>query len=202
MWQTDILKKYKALKLEIEAMYQAPSQEDIFLTMLGAGKPPSKPTQKYAVIIPRLPDASTLDALKADIPEDVAYDVVETLKPSTANRIKYILQAGQFASSAESKTNGRNLTLNIIPAPGKETEEYSTVWADINAAFMEDGFLDTWEINCGSLKLFCNRKVLEESQKNAGIREISILDEDVLNLKIALGASQDVNEFLAMLEKA
>jgi hypothetical protein len=197
MWQTDLLKKYKALKLEIEAMYQPPSQEDIFLIMLGAGKTSSKPSQKYAIVMPRLPDAPTLDVLKADIPEDVTYEIMETLKPSTANRIKFLLQSGPFMN-AESKTDGRNMTLNVTP--GKDIEEYSTVWADINTAFLEDGFLDTWTINCGELKIYCNRKIMEERAKNSVIRDISILDEDVLNLKISLGVSQDVNDFLAMLE--
>jgi hypothetical protein len=198
MWQPNLLKKYKALKLEIEAMYQPPSQDEIFLTMLG--KPSSKSTQKYAIIMPRLPEAATLEALKVDIPEGTAYEIIEALKPSTANKIKYSLQAGQCAS-AESKTSGRNLTLNVVPMPGKDMEEYATVWADINEALLEDGFLDSWEINCGELKMLCNRKIMEERRKNAGIRDISILAEDVLNLKIALGATQDVNDFLAMLER-
>lgn len=197
MWQTDLLKKYKSLKLEIEAMYQPPSQEDIFMTMLGAGKPSSKPTQKYAIVMPRLPES--LDALKADIPEDVTYEIFEALKPSTANRVKFILQSAQ-AMNADSKTEGRHLNLNVMVTPGKDVEEYSSVWADINTAFLEDGFLDTWTINCGELKIHCNRKIMEERAKNSVIRDISILDEDVLNLKISLGVSQDVNEFLAMLE--
>jgi hypothetical protein len=196
MWQTDLLKKYKALKLEIEAMYQPPSQEDIFTLMLG-GKASGKQPQKYAIIMPRLPES--LDAFKADIPNDVAYEIIEALKPSTANRIKFILQSGQCAN-ADSKTDGRNLTLNVTVMPGKDIEEYSTVWADVNAAFLEDGFLDTWTINCGELKIYCNRKIMEEKAKNSVIRDISILDEDVLDLKIALGATQDVNDFLAMLE--
>ena len=150
------------------------------------------------IIVPRLPDASTLDALKAEIPEDVAYEISENLKPSTINQIKFLLQSAQ-CPNADSKTDGRHLTLNAT-LPGKDIEGYSTVWADINAAFLEDGFLDTWEINCGELKIYCNRKVMEETAKNSVIRDISILDEDVLDLKIALGASQDVNEFLAMLE--
>jgi hypothetical protein len=197
MWQTNLLKKYKALKLEVEAMYQAPSQEDIFLTMLGAGKPSSKPSQKYIIVMPRLPGFATMAELRAEIPEDVTYEIMENLKPSTVNKIKFILQSGPFMN-AESKTDGRNMTLNVTP--GKDIEEYSTVWADINAAFLEDGFLDTWTINCGELKIYCNRKIMEERAKNSVIRDISILDEDVLNLKISLGVTQDVNDFLAMLE--
>jgi hypothetical protein len=198
MWQTDLLKKYKSLKLEIESGYNAPSQEDIFLTMLGAGKLPSK-SQKYLVILPRLPDDATLAELKTGIPEGTVYEVVENVKPSTLNRIKYLLQSGQ-CMSADSKTTGRHLDLNVVVMPGKDIEEYGTVWADINEAFLEDGFLDTWNINCGDLKLYCNRKIMEERRKNAGIRDISILAEDVMDLKIALGATHDVNEFLAMLE--
>ncbi|MCX5884346.1 MAG: hypothetical protein NT096_00275 [Proteobacteria bacterium] len=202
MWQTELLKKYKNLKLEIEAMYQPPSQDDLF-TLLFSGKPTSssKSSQKYAIIMPRLPAFATLAEFKADIPGDVVYEIIENVKPSTANQIKHILQAGQCVS-AESKTDSENrhLILSVMVMPGKDVEEYSTVWADINTAFLEDGFLDTWTINCGELKIHCNRKIMEERAKNSVIRDISILDEDVLNLKIALGASQDVNDFLALLE--
>ena len=200
MWQTDILKKYKALKLEIESIYQPPSQDDLFKIIFG-GKAESggKPFQKYAIILPRLPKAADLEALKVDIPEEVIYEIIEAMKPSTSNRIKYLLQSAQVAS-ADSKTDGRHLTLNVMPMPGKDMEEYAKVWADINEELLGDGYFDTWEISCGDMKLYCNRKIMEERRKNAGIRDISILDEDILNLKIALGSSQDVNEFLAMLE--
>jgi hypothetical protein len=199
MWQTELLKKYKALKLEIESGYNSPSQENIFLAMLGAKSLPSKSNQKYLIILPRLPDDTTLAELKKGIPEGTVYEIIENLKPSTTNRVKYLLQSGQ-CMSADSKTTGRHLDLNVAVMPGKDIEEYGTVWADINEAFLEDGFLDTWNINCGDMKLYCDRKIMEERRKNAGIRDISILAEDVMNLKIALGATQDVNEFLAMLE--
>jgi hypothetical protein len=197
MWQTELLKKFKDLNIEIVASKGQPDQNA--LELLLTGKIPPKPEPLYNIYMPKRPSATIQAQIEEVIPKSVKVEFIEGIKPATLNDLRFAMQENGIGV-AEARSKDRHYIISAGTLPGRAVEEYDGLWARVNQILLDDGYLDTWEISCGDMKIFCNKRVILDGIKNSKIRDINILDEDITDLKIALGIKQDVNDFIAMLE--
>lgn len=144
-------------------------------------------------ICPKIPPKDAQDRITKGLPKELPFRFIEGLRSETTAGLK-ILMRNAVADTTRLKIEGRKVTV-IIEGQSPHLDRQSQVWEAINELMYQDRYVEEWEITLnGETILVCNKKVFEEiaSRKEGKV----ILDDDVLNLRIALETSEDVLDFI------
>lgn len=171
MWQREILKKFPYMEIV------------------------SSDRGRIEIYLPQEPNEEVKNVIRQIIPDDVDYGFVVGLKPSTIDQLKFlIIQSGLGLVIFKVFKTG-HVHLQMI-ALQDDPDESHPIWSDLAAVLYKDGFPDTWEIAIGKTKRTWYRKVMDEIRTAVE----PITTDDILNLKIILNTTQDVNDFLTQLK--
>jgi hypothetical protein len=173
-WKTQLLKKCLELKIEPAMMSET----------------------KITFLCPHIPPGKEKQSLISILPENIDTEFVEGPKETTIIQLQfYAIKMGARGIQPVSKDH--HLVVTLIPGHDA-IEATDPAWAETSEVIQKDGYYDSWEIICGEIHLTYNLKMIEEAKRRP-VRDLSISKDDILNLKIALGASQDVNDFIRSL---
>ena len=192
MWQKELFNKFPQLKMELGQVQ--PNAQEIFTGLISKG---ILGKVKYAIYLPHMPDKDTQAKIKEIIPVEFDYQYVETIKPSVIEQVRFLLQQAGFAL-AKTKVDERHLEMQASMMGGVEADETAPFWDEITKEFYNDGFLDSWKIVVGETKRYWNRKVMDEVGRRVEIEPIT--NDTLSDLTIALNVTEDVNDFLAVIE--
>ena len=191
MWQKDLqalILKYKDYKMEIES---TPQETQVFSLLMNKDYGP-----KMAVYLPHILPKNIQKEIRDIVPSEVHIEFIEAIKPSIINQIRFLAtQAGCISISNKGKD--RDIKIELGQSLFKSLEITDNLWSKISDEFYNDGYYDTWEIVYGDIQLLYNRKVMDEVMRHP--KGACINKEAIDDLKIALGMSKDVNDFLAIL---
>lgn len=139
------------------------------------------------IVVARLPNKDTITEIKKLIPYEVQF--IERVKIKTENTIEHLFANARCTMSKSNK--GRKITYHV-----RGVVEDQELWNAVSDVLIKDGFYDLWSFNYEGKTITFSRDVFLaiETRKVTG----TSLDEQ--DLKIALETSQDVNDFLLILE--
>lgn len=170
-WQRQVLEKYgHQLKLEL--------------------RPDG--VRQILVVLPKIPPPEIIHDIRGLIPYQVKFS--EEIKFGTLTKIGYLFACVgcDVTDVANNKTRQIKFTLTSLKGEFNQEE----LWDSVSKEIMEDGFYDSWEFELAGETIKRSRVM---AQAMAG-HKVSGVGLDQTDLRIALEVSQDVNDFLAMLE--
>lgn len=130
------------------------------------------------------------------LPSEMNTDFVVGPKNSTRSSIGIIfMQAGIFITAFKIEEN----FLKIRATSGIAlVEDNNPIWESLNKILKNDGYFDGWEIEINNKKRSFNFKISDEVSNNEK-RNFSITEDEITNLKILLGTTESVDDFLKKL---
>ena len=144
-------------------------------------------------ICPKLPPQDVQDQIVKGLPEKLPFRFVEGLRSTTTAGLQILIRnAG--ANSMKASVEGRKVIIHL-EGQSPHLDKGSEVWNTINTLMLADRFVEEWEVSLnGETVLSCNKKICAEiaDRKEGKV----ILDDDILNLRIALETSEDVMDFI------
>jgi hypothetical protein len=157
---------------------------------------------------PEMPDEKIKIKLVSIIPKETKYQFI--VGPKISTRDTLILLFGNLGVSpsnimkiittiAEKAEEGcRHLPIELNNVQIADDHPF---WNEIGKILAQDGFYKTWTITLGDKTITeKTMKIAAEISKHHNIRDHTILEDDMVNLKISLGKEQDVLDFLKDLE--
>jgi len=137
-----------------------------------------------------------LGPLPVDFIKDLVIEFKEGLKQSTDLRVRMAASKNSLmALTCEPEDKRKAVHCHGSFAPMMESNP-EKVFEELSTIFMEDGWPDVWDIQIGDDSRTYNRKVIQELQTHKTSRAFSFTEDDVLNLKIQLGACASVDDFI------
>jgi hypothetical protein len=122
------------------------------------------------------------------LPEGVTLKFIAAPKSSTITDIRNLLDSVHAPGEATTEPGSATIRVEGI-------EEDHPVWGELSNVLRKDRFFKSWKFIVNGKEMVVNPKVVDEIEKNARLRA-RFGDDDMLNLKIALESTQDVNDFI------
>lgn len=153
----------------------------------------------FTVSGPRLTDEQVSELMDM-MPSMIKVQFMESVKRSTLERISRVLQEAspflivQMALLVNAEESRADLRLACAGTPPED----ESVWDTVKDILEDDPFVRTWSCQMNEKILWKSAPLHGESQTEAPKtnREKVISDDDVIDLKAALGKSQTVEEFM------
>ncbi len=154
---------------------------------------------KLVIRGPEKPDEKTKNKVSTIIPDGVPVEYKIEAKTSTLA----LLQSALMRYGVTGRFNSKNRIFKIeVSGINKD----HAVWNFINTALEDDGFYKKWIVTIDGQEAYTYdvekikemKKVADEVKNNK--RDKVISDDDVTNLKISLGKTETVDDFLKSLE--
>jgi hypothetical protein len=153
--------------------------------------------KEIILVVPKMPEESLQAKLKALIPEGFSVEFKEGPRIITTESLRIIIQQAG-AKEAHLEITGHKVVVTVESNSPALTEQESTVWPMISNLLKADQFITAW-------KILVNDTVMSEYDCNIAKalaaqtrpeRNCCPTNDDILNLKISLENSQDVNDFI------
>lgn len=150
----------------------------------------------FTVSGPRLTDEQVAELMDM-VPSMVKVQFLESVKRSTLERISETLSHAspflivQMALLVNAEENRADLRLACAGTPPED----ETVWDTVKDILEDDPFVRSWSCQMNEKVLWESAPLHGETQTKAA-RDTAISDDDVIDLKAALGKSQSVEEFM------
>ena len=140
------------------------------------------------IILPKYPDNETLEELKSIVPYKV--EILEGVKYDTVNQIDFLFSVGGCEVTKE--ITGRNISYVVTG----DVENEQLLWDAVSKEIIKDGYFNTWSFTHEGRTSSFDRYIIQALSSH----KVTGMSLDETDLKIALEISQDVNDFLALLE--
>jgi hypothetical protein len=150
---------------------------------------------EYLLIVPKMPDKEIQDKLRAIVPQEIQYRYVEGPRLVTTVALKTLFQQiGHITAVLETKDH--TMMFKIDGEPSVFSEEDPKVLNFIESVLSADPFVKDW-------KIVFNGKTIHDTTLEKMLamqvrpeRDSCPTQDDILDLRISLEVSQDVNEFV------
>lgn len=155
--------------------------------------------KKIIFICPKIPEEKIKINLVQMIPKDWRYEFVEGPKTITMETFAVILQQVGVITPPEIKREDHKLTVKaqVQTRAGLDPlDRDHPVWDSITDLFKNDGFFNSWNVTLNDVTVSYDARIAKEVQNQHNIREISIREDEITDLKILLETTEDVNDFL------
>jgi len=117
------------------------------------------------------------------------------LKPTVIEVVKMLLSTlGTVTFFPDISEKSRHLTLSISGQILNPTPD--EVWSKINYILEKDQYLESWDVKVNGETVFTIRPGLDKEVQSNIKRERVITSDDVMDLKIALGRYESVDDFI------
>ena len=142
------------------------------------------------VVLPKIPGPEIVHDIRALVPYKVKF--LEGVKLGTLNKIGYLFALA--GCEVQDNAIKRHLSITVTAMKGEFEEQ--ALWDAVSKEILDDGYYESWtfEFKGEAIRRDRTMVVALAGHKASGVG----LDD--MDLKIALEVSQDVNDFLAMLE--
>jgi len=169
-WQKQVLEKY-GTQLRLELR---PDHDDAIL-----------------IVLPRIPGPEIVHDIRAMVPYQVKF--YEGIKIGTLQKIAYLF--GMAGCDVSDTANKRHIAFKVTAMKGEFEEQ--ALWDKVSEVLIEDGFHSSWSFEFNGETIERSREMIQ-ALANHKVPSGEGLDDT--DLHIALEVSQDVNDFLAILE--
>jgi hypothetical protein len=152
---------------------------------------------KFLLVVPKMPSKEVQEKIRAVVPDTINFEYTEGPKVVTTAGLRSLF-ANAGAQEATVQIDKHSLTITIKSESPVLTEQDSQVWPLVRQFLLADKFVEGW-------KILVNDTVMSEYDRQLATtlasqtrpeRDRGFTSDDLLNLRIALATSQDVNDFI------
>jgi hypothetical protein len=199
-WIADLMKKCLPHKMEVMRLVES-ELKDTFLPVgdqivNGFGPEVEDTAINLLIVCPEIPGATVANELLHMVPANVKVLFYESIKRSTSVELQTLfMQAGIVPQITPEQ--GHKVTIKVMNP--NAPEPHDELWGRIEDLLKRDGYAKSWEIQVNGARIVYDLKMVQEAQQHHNIRDCTITDQDITDVRILLNSTNSVDEFLAKL---
>jgi len=203
-WIADLMKKCLPHKMEVMRVTEEELQGSFLAVSsqvvngLGPALDKNIATDNLNLLIvcPDPPVSRLANELLHMIPSNVKVLFFESIKRSTSVELQALLIPAGVIPLVSSDL-GHKVTIKVMSQ--NAPEPHDAIWARVEDILRRDGFAKSWEILINDERIVYDLKMAQEVEQHHNIRELTISESDITDMRILLNSTDSVDEFLAKL---